>query len=859
MNDFPPINFEALADALLARAETLVAAWLSGGVKKGHEYVCAGLSGGPGTSCSINLVKGVWKDFATDEAGTDLISLYAAIHGLSDSKAAIQLAREEGLTDVANIRSGQGDAAPAAPRPAPVVVPSAPKQPEGWVAVTPVPDTAPAPTFRHQYRHASDIVHTAVYRIDGQLYGYVVRFKTSEGGKETLPHTWCTSARDGASRWHWKTWEAPRPLYFPAGFTPGGKTVILVEGEKKADILQQLLDAGAPGVYCVAGWPGGCKAWQKADWHWLQGCHVIAWPDHDSKRVPLTAKERNACADEAARDLAQAAKPYLPADEQPGMRAMLGIGQHLTQHHACQVQLVTVDVPVGTLPDGWDCADAIQTDGWSFDRVLQFLATAYALPSSDAADAATSETKKIDGPVVTEGGGSADSGKPMPWWLACFYDAVKGRWNISRKTVIMALRHDPDLQGVLGFNELSNTMEARRDWPFAHGKRGKITGATDLLLGDWLSKTYGLPAITRQALMEGMETVAFENPWHPVREWLTGLQWDGKARLDKWLIHVIGENPTTISPALAQYLAQVGRFWLIGMVKRVMEPGCKFDYCPVLEGRGGLGKSTLVETLASRSWYSDTPFDIGKGKESQEQVQGIWGYELGEMGQMGKAEINAVKAFISAQVDRYRPAYGRVVEEHPRQCVMVGTTNEATYLRDRTGNRRFWPVPVTKPILVQWLGERRDQLFAEAYAAYCNGDACIPSREDEERLFVPMQESRMIETAVTSELLHLLTRSPTATGIGAIVNELSDFVTLSQLCQALNTDAGKSTAGLESQIRSWMAQQGWIYKKKQIQGVRAPGWSRPPNWPQLDFSNEDSPANAGPSAPTTTAADDEPF
>jgi putative DNA primase/helicase len=856
-SSLPPIRFSELADALLARAGELVPAWLPGGVKRGPEWVCSGLSGGAGSSCAVNLVTGKWGDFATDAAGNDLVSLYAAIHDLPQGKAAVQVARDEGLEDVAGVRR-DAQHTRTAPPPPPQPTPKQ-SEPEGWSTVRPVPESAPTPTFKHYHRADADIVRKSVYRLGGDVLGYVVRFRTSDGGKDDLPYTWCQSARDGACKWHWKQFDTPRPLYLPSGeLSLQGRTVVLVEGERKADLLQALLDKGAPGVYLVVSWPGGCKAWAKADWSWIQGAHVLAWPDCDSKREVLTAKERNACADDAARTAAQAAKPYLAADKQPGMKAMLGIGHVLTRAHACTVQLLAIDGP-GVKPDGWDAADAIETDGWDFERVIAFFATAYALPPEDgSAPAEPAAAKKIDGPVDTEGGDLPQSAAPR--WLEPYWDADKQRWRLSRKLVITALRNDPELRGVLGFNELSNTMEARREWPFDHGRAGAITGATDLLLGNWLSAQYGLPSITRQALMEAMETVAYENPWHPIREWLMGLQWDGKPRVAKWLIWVIGEDPDQLTPDLAEYLALVGQYWLVGMVKRVMEPGSKFDYCPVLEGKGGLGKSTLVETLASSAWYSDTPFEIGKGKESQEQVQGVWGYELGELSQMGKAVIESIKQFISAKVDRYRPAYGRVLESHPRQCVLVGTTNENTYLRDRTGNRRFWPIPVRHPIKIEWLAKWREQLFAEAFALYANGAACSPSPEDEARLFHPAQEARLVETAVTSELLNVLTRSPTASGSGAVVNELASFVTLSQLVVALGLDAGKSNAGIEGQVRGWMTHQGWDYKKKQINGVRAWGWERPRVWPPKEADTDTPAADARPSVPPSPPpADDGPF
>jgi hypothetical protein len=862
----PPIKFNELAEALLSRIDTLVPAWLPGGVTRGHEYVCGSLQGGSGASCSINLTTGQWADFATDEKGSDLISLYASMHGLTMGKAALQVARDEGLEDVAGVQRDANHQRPERPEPPPAK-PKAPRSDEGWTTTTPVPAHAPKPTFKHYHRKESEIMRTSEYSVGGDLMGYVVRFATSDGGKDDLPYTWCTSTKDGSQAWKWKQFDEPRPLYLPGKAWPGTeRTVVLVEGEKKADVLQACLDAGAPGIYTVASWPGGCKAWAKASWDWLDGCTVLAWPDCDSKRENPSAKALNACADEADRDILKGAMPFKPAHKQPGMAAMIGIGHLLTDTHGCTVQVLPIAAP-GLLPDGWDAADAIQTDGWGFDEVMQFFGRAGPLPALDGqapapAAAVADAGKKIDPPVGTNAGDDAAASGDLPWWLKPYWDSVKGRWNVSRKTVIAALRHDPLLANTMGFNQLSNNMELRLDWPFPQARAGRIKGTTDLLLGDWLSKQYKLPAITRQAITEAMETVAHENAWHPIHDYLKGLQWDGTSRLDKWLVWTLGETPESLGPVMVEYFGLVGRYWLLGMINRVMEPGCKFDYCPVLEGPGGLGKSTMVEVLASTAWYSDTQFEIGKGKESSEQVGGVWCIELGEMSAMGKAEVTAVKAFITSKVDRYRPAYARTIEEFPRQCVLVGTTNENTYLRDRTGNRRFWPIPVKQPIKTSWLARWRDQLFAEAYALYLEGKPYTPSREQEERLFVPMQEARLIETAVTSELLTVLTREPGKGTYADIVNNLTDFVTIDMLCHALGADAGKAPAGMQTEIRAWMNSQGWENKKVQINGVRRPGWVRPKGWP---FPESDE-TQATPDAASASASpitgpftDDAPF
>jgi hypothetical protein len=862
----PPIKFAELSEALLSRIDTLVPAWLPGGVTRGHEYVCGSLQGGSGTSCSINLTTGQWADFASDERGGDLISLYAAMHGLTMGKAALQAARDEGLEDVAGVQRDANHQRPERPEPPPAK-PKAPRSDEGWTTTTPVPAHAPAPTFKHFHRTPEDIMRTSEYSVGGDLWGYVVRFATSDGGKDDLPYTWCTSTKDGSQAWKWKQFDEPRPLYLPAKALPNpDQTVVLVEGEKKADILQACLDAGAPGIYIVVGWPGGCKAWSKASWDWIENRSVLAWPDCDSKRENPTAKELNFCDGEAGRAALKASMPFKPAHKQPGMAAMIGIGHLLTDKQGCSVQMLPIPAP-GLVPDGWDAADAIETDGWGFAEVMQFFGRAGPLPALDGqapspAAAVADPAKKIDPPVGTQASDDAGASGDLPWWLKPYWDAHKGRWNVSRKTVIAALRHDPLLANTMGFNQLSNNMELRLDWPFPQARAGRIKGTTDLLLGDWLSKQYKLPAITRQAITEAMETVAHENAWHPIHDYLKGLQRDGTSRLDKWLDWTLGETPESLGPVMVEYFGLVGRFWLLGMINRVMDPGCKFDYCPVLEGPGGLGKSTMVEVLASTAWYSDTQFEIGKGKESSEQVGGVWCIELGEMSAMGKAEVTAVKAFITSKVDRYRPAYARTIEEFPRQCVLVGTTNENTYLRDRTGNRRFWPIPVKQPIKTSWLARWRDQLFAEAYALYLEGKPYTPSREQEERLFVPMQEARLIETAVTSELLTVLTREPGKGTYADIVNNMTDFVTIDMLCHALGADAGKAPAGMQTEIRTWMNSQGWENKKVQINGVRRPGWVRPKGWP---FPESDE-TQATPDAASASASpitgpftDDAPF
>lgn len=362
------IDFEGLAAQLLARAESLVSEWLPGGTLQGHEYVCADLTGGKGRSLSVNLRTGQWADFAADLKGGDLVSLYAAVRGLSNGDAA----RELGAAQRPDHLHGSREKQPSASR--------RNRRGDEWEVLTPVPDGAPAPDFKHFHYERPE--RTWAYRRGGQLFGYVVRFRTSEGGKEILPHTWCRDRSDAsdAARWHWKQWPEPRPLYLAAGDL-SDRPVLLVEGEKCADAAHQLVGKH----FDVVSWPGGSKAWQKADWSWLAGRNVTLWPDCDAKRVQLTPQEK-------ARGVDPMSKPLLEEAKQPGMSAMIGIGALLAGDQRCEVRLCEVPAP-GAVPDGWDVADAIE-GGWDETRVLEFLERAKPLAQQRTSSRKAAPAKK---------------------------------------------------------------------------------------------------------------------------------------------------------------------------------------------------------------------------------------------------------------------------------------------------------------------------------------------------------------------------------------------------------------------------------------------------------------------------------
>lgn len=218
-------------------------------------------------------------------------------------------------------------------------------------------------------------------------------------------------------------------------------------------------------------------------------------------------------------------------------------------------------------------------------------------------------------------------------------------------------------------------------------------------------------------VQQATERACEVNRFDPVSDYLNALSWDGKLRIDNWLITYLGAEDTPFNRS-------IGRKVLIAAVRRVRKPGCKFDYVLVLEGPQGAGKSSALRILAGEENFSDQPLVHLDTRSQQEAMCGVWIYELSELAGLRRTDIETLKSFLSKTADNARPAYGRYRTDQPRQCIFIGTTNDTEYLRDNTGNRRFWPVS-TGLINLQALECDRDQLWAEAVVAEAQGEALV--------------------------------------------------------------------------------------------------------------------------------------
>ena len=344
------------------------------------------------------------------------------------------------------------------------------------------------------------------------------------------------------------------------------------------------------------------------------------------------------------------------------------------------------------------------------------------------------------------GGGDAGGGSPPDdlWREGLLW--ARGALRECVPNVVQVLAHHPAWLGVIAFDEFSQKVVKRMAAPCdpadTAGRFTEWTDVDDTRTSIWMARNEGFVP-SSSVVAEAVEVVARMNSFHPVLEYLHTLKHDGTPRVDMWMVDFLGVNDTP-------YTRLVSRWFLIGMCMRVLQPGCKFDYCLVLEGKQGRMKSSALRALAGE-WFSDTELDLAH-KDAMSAIRGHWLHEFGEMGSIARMESMRQKSFLSRQVDEFRPSYGRREIRCPRQLVFAGTTNEWQWNKDPTGGRRFWPVEIPEEIDVAGLARARDQLLAEAFALAKGGERFWPTADEQRDIFDPEQLSRET-TEVFVELL----------------------------------------------------------------------------------------------------------
>ena len=380
---------------------------------------------------------------------------------------------------------------------------------------------------------------------------------------------------------------------------------------------------------------------------------------------------------------------------------------------------------------------------------------------------------------------------------------------------ITLLRNDAAWQGLLGLNEFSLYTTIRKPTPWGKAAGENWTDIDDIRTAEWLQHHYIL--VTQQVASAAVQAVAEENKFHPVREYLNALKWDGVKRLHVWLPIYLGVNQTP-------FVEAVGIRWLISAVARIFRPGCQADHTLLLEGPQGIKKSTALRTLAGPEWFTDHVSNLDS-KDSRLELHGVWIVELAELAGIKRSRTEKVKSFLTATSDHFRPPYGRRTIHVPRSNVFAGSVNDATPFTDETGNRRFWPVRCGA-IDIDALASARDQLWAEALNRYRAGENWWLDSDDLNHLAREEQEARY-ESGVWDETILTWLEDPTQRDEWDHVakhelpitpfNSTRDAVTITDvLVHAVGKKLEACNQGDRNQVARCLTHAGWAEARKRV-------------------------------------------
>jgi predicted P-loop ATPase len=401
---------------------------------------------------------------------------------------------------------------------------------------------------------------------------------------------------------------------------------------------------------------------------------------------------------------------------------------------------------------------------------------------------------------------------PKPSWVGRLHHTREGEVHPTLANALIIMAHDPVFRGMFGHNTFTDRRMLMREPPPSEDAGFLMPGPyprswydEDISLTQAYMQRVWAPRFQRNVIADAMAVTAMSNPFHPLRDWLNGLVWDGVKRLDNWLYSAFDVRNEFI-PGTEEYKAKrayfraVGAKFLIAAARRIRQPGCKFDSMLILEGSQRIGKSTALLTLFGRDYFSDNvPPDLAN-RDAAIALHGLWCLEFAEIDHLVRTEVETIKAFLSRAVDHYRPVHGRDFVDVPRQGVLAGTTNSDDYLRDATGNTRMWPVPC-QCADVEWIALNREQLWAEACAREAAGETIWLDNADTQGAASETTASRMSEEVWQPAIVQWLESSER--------NKAVPVTSARILEEAIGMDKDKMTKAASMRVGAVMRSLGW--------------------------------------------------
>lgn len=605
-----------------------------------------------------------------------------------------------------------------------------PDEADDWTPVLPVPsDQAYSPAKTYNPRRARFVDWSRIvkrqdaYRdATGALLGYVMRLEID--GDKLTPTVVYAEHRDGRKAWISGRFPSPRPLQGLDDLASRpNDPVLVVEGEKCRAVAAELL----PG-FVVVTWPGGTNAVDKADWAPLRGRNATWWPDADEAGTKAAVEGARLARPRTAR--------MLTVD---GLAAEFGKGADIAdlvaagwdrdrviawaRQHVKEFTPETTTPPKGGASDkpagasgqnGRGSRTAQAGEGEGSDPTQPAMAQH---GTSDAPSATAPDRKKanghkpVNGAVVDLPNPSGAYSTITNWASLGLELSDKGVPHPNLDNAAALLERHPAMQGHFWYDEFLQRILST--WNLEREPR-EWTDSDDARLALWMQRVMKIGRMAVGTARDAVTVVAMAHRRNECREWLESLTWDGTPRLETLIPKAFGAEDNA-------YTQAVGRCWLVSMVARVLNPGCKVDTMPVFEGKQGRGKSTALQVLVGSRWFAEAS-ESPTSKDFFQALNGKLLVEIGEMDSFSRAEVHTIKRVLSCQSDRYRAPYGRRAEDHPRMGVLAGTTNKDDWNRDETGARRLWPIACTD-IDLGWIRAQREQLFAEAVARHQAGES----------------------------------------------------------------------------------------------------------------------------------------